>query len=275
MRIDSHQHFWDLKKFTYPWMSPDLGVLYQDYRPEDLASLLAANGVEGAIVVQATHSEAEAEWLLSLAARAPFIKGVVGWVDLTSPDLASKLDRLKTLGPLVGIRHQVHDEPENEWLLRPEVVKGLRTLVERDLPYDLLLRPPHLPVLPALFKAVPEATWIIDHLAKPEIKTAKMEPWFGGMQKAAAYSNVFCKVSGMITEADPENWKFEDIQIYFEKVLSLFGPSRLLFGSDWPVCLLAGQYSQVCELVEKLVEPLSPSEKEMIWSSTARRVYKI
>ncbi|HEX2913120.1 MAG TPA: amidohydrolase family protein [Chloroflexia bacterium] len=275
MKIDTHQHFWDLQKLDYPWMNPEQKVIYRNFYPSDLQSELEANGVDGTVTVQATHSEAETEWLLSLARSNSFIKGVVGWLDLTAPDLSERLEKMLALGPLRGVRHQVHDEPDTEWLLQPAVVNGLRTLAKRDIPYDLLLRPPHLKVLPALFEAVPDATWIIDHIAKPEIKAGIMEPWAEDIRRASAYPNVYCKVSGIITEADWANWSAAQIRPYFEVVLESFGPERLLFGSDWPVCLLAGSYSRVIQLVEELIASLSEGEKNKIWFENALRVYKL
>jgi L-fuconolactonase len=271
-KIDSHQHFWDLQQLTYPWMSPDQKVLYRDYTPADLAPVLAEMGVAGTVVVQATHAVRETEWFLSLAQQAGFIRGVVGWVDLTAPDVGDQVDRLRAMGPLVGIRHQVHEEADNEWIVREPVLQGLNTLAARDMPYDLLVRPPHLPVLPRLFDAVPGMTWIVDHLAKPYIARGELQPWQDDLARVAQYPNVVCKVSGMTTEAGAA-WTVDDIRPYFDAVLAMFGPSRLMFGSDWPVCLLAGSYQQVHDLVVELVRELSPDEQSAIWSGTARRVY--
>ena len=274
-KLDAHQHFWQLQKFNYPWLTPSNEVLYRDFDPADLQPHLAECGVDGTIAVQATHSQAETEWLLSLTHQNSFIKGVVGWLDLNGPDLEQSLADLVAKGPLVGLRHQVHDESDPAWLLQERVIRGLELVARQGLVYDLLVRPAHLPHLPALFEAVPTGRWVIDHLAKPEIKNHHLEPWLTGMRQAAQYPNVYCKLSGMITEADQSNWSIEDLRIYFESVLELFGPSRLLFGSDWPVCLLAGSYSQVNGLVEQLLQTLSPAEEAAIWSGTASRVYGI
>ncbi len=275
LKIDAHQHFWNPGTLHYPWLTPDLSVLYRPFGPADLAPHLAARGVDGTIVVQATHNEAETAWLLDLAGATPWIAGVVGWVDLTADDLDEKIDRFVARGPLRGIRHQVHDEPDPHWLLRPEVNRGLQTLARRGLVYDLLLRPVHLPILPRLFEAVPGMRWVLDHLAKPEIKSGRVEPWLAGMREVARYPNVTCKVSGMITEADHTRWTVDDIRPYFGHVLDLFGPSRLMWGSDWPVCLLAGSYEQVHDLVHDLTALLSREEQALIWGGTARTVYQL
>ncbi len=274
MKIDAHQHFWDLGRLRYPWLSPDLTVLYRDFRPPDLAPHLAACRVDGTVFVQATHAVEETRWVFELAREAPFIKGVVGWLDLTAPDLADQVDALRADGPLVGVRHQVHDEPDDEWLLRAEVVQGLRTLAAKGLPYDLLVRPPHLPHLPRLFEAVPHMTWVVDHIAKPRITAGEVEPWRSDLRRVAEYPNVVCKVSGMITEDRPA-WTADQIRPYFDAVLDMFGPSRLMFGSDWPVCLLRGSYEQVHDLVAQFVAGLSDDEQAAVWGGTAERVYKL
>ena len=274
-KIDAHQHFWNPGKLSYPWLSPDLEVLYRPFEPADLAPHLATCGVDGTVVVQATHDENETVWLLELARATPWIKGVVGWADLAAPDLQAKLDTFTAGGLLCGVRHQVHDEPDPHWLLQPAVIRGLNTLAHQGLAYDLLLRPVHLPILPRLFEAVPGMRWVVDHLAKPEIKHGRIEPWLTDMRAAARYSNVHCKVSGMITEADPTGWKTDDLRPYFEHVLELFGPSRLLWGSDWPVCLQVGSYERVHDLVHELIEPLTSEEQAMILGGTAAQVYQL
>ncbi len=275
LKIDAHQHFWKLKEFNYPWLTSELTTLYRDFEPADLKPSLDENSVSGTIVVQATHSRAEAEWFLRLANENSFIKGVVGWVDLAAYDLDEQLEMLAAKGPLCGIRHQVHDEADPRWLLQGKILRGLRLVAHKELVYDLLLRPPHLKILPELFEAVPNMRWVIDHLAKPEIKSGQLEPWLSDLKRAAAYPNVYCKVSGMITEADQQNWTVADLRPYFEAVLRLFGPSRLLFGSDWPVCLLAGNYSQVNQAMTELTASLSETEQAAIWAQTAHGVYKL
>lgn len=276
MRIDAHQHFWDLDKFSYPWLKSTNQILYQNYLPSDLAPLLDENYIVGTIAVQASPSEAETEWLLSLAqaGEKSFIKGVVGWADLMAPDISERLDRLAEQGPLSGLRHPVQDEQDNDWLLRPAVIRGLKAVAARGLAYDLQIRPLHFKALAELFKEVPDAVWVIEHLAKPHIREGKMEGWLEGIKQAAAHPNVYCKLSGMITEADYQNWTAEDIRPYFEVVVEAFKPERLLMGSDWPVCLMAGEYSEVCNLVAELVDLFSETEQEQIWSRNAAKVYR-
>lgn len=275
LKIDSHQHFWELGRCDYPWLTPELAPIYRDFRPDDLKPNLDEVGVAGTVIVQATHDRAETEWYLSLTHQYDFLKGVVGWVDLTAYDVDEQLNVLKEQGPLCGIRHQVHDEVDPRWLLQGKVLRGLRLLARQELAYDLLLRPVHLPHLPELFGEVPGMRWVIDHIAKPEIKAGKLQPWRDDMQRVARYPNVYCKVSGMITEADHRHWTVEDIRPYFEAVLEMFGPNRLLFGSDWPVCTLAGSYKQVHDLLSALISGLSETEQEAIWSKTALEVYKL
>jgi L-fuconolactonase len=275
MKIDAHQHFWNLEKLAYPWLSPDATVLYRNFTPADLAPELAACGIDGTVFVQATHAEVEIDWVFELARENPFIKGVVGWLDITAPDLGEKLAAYRAKGPLCGIRHQVHDEPDPRWLLRPDVIDGLKLLAKQDVTFDLLLRPVHLPFIPELLRAVPDGHWVIDHISKPEIKDGKIEPWFQDLRRVAEFPNVYCKISGMITEADHANWTIENIRPYFERVLEMFGPKRLLYGSDWPVCLLAGSYRQVYELAAALTASLSQDEQAAFWGGTAQQVYKL
>ena len=273
-KLDAHQHFWDLERFPYPWLSPAVTPLYRNFLPADLAQHLAACGIDGTVVVQATHSTAETQWLLSLARDTPFIKGVVAWFDLTAPDLTAQLEAALASGPLCGVRHQVHDEPDPAWLLQEPVLRGLRAIAAAGLPYDLLVRPSHLPILPRLFEAVPQGSWVIDHIAKPAMGRGVMQPWLNELRRVARYENVSCKLSGLITEAGP-GWSAETIKPYVDEVLELFGPARLMFGSDWPVCELAGSYEQVHDLIAQFVESLSPGEQDAIWSGAARRVYHL
>jgi L-fuconolactonase len=275
-KLDSHQHFWDKDAFPYPWLKPDNNnILYRNFTPPDLAPHLAETGVNGTIVVQATHHRGETEWFLKLAQQYEFIKGVVGWVDLTAYDIDEQLDRLIELGAgkLCGIRHQVHNEADPNWSVQPSVIRGLRILASKNLPFDLLFRPPHLKLLPELSRAVPEMRWVINHIAKPLIKDGVTEPWAEDMRQAAYLPNVYCKVSGMITEADHANWTVANIRPYFEQVLEFFKPNRLMWGSDWPVCTRAGTYRQVHDLMVELVAPLSENEQAAIWGKTAQEFY--
>jgi L-fuconolactonase len=275
LKIDAHQHFWQLERVNYPWLTPALAPIYRNFEPPDLAPELAACGVAGTVIVQATHSIIETEWHLELSNTIDFVKGVVGWLDLSAPDITDQIARLQTQGRLCGIRHQVHDESAFDWLLQPPIIAGLKKVAESGLAYDLLVRPSHLKYLPPLVEQIPSARWVIDHIAKPDIKTGQFADWAADMAVLAQYPTVYCKVSGMITEADHANWSNEAIKPYFEKVLELFGAHRLMYGSDYPVCLLAGSYRRVHDLVAALLAPLSAGEQAAIWGLTAQGFYKL
>lgn len=273
VRIDSHQHFWDLAKFPYPWMPPSPNVLRRNYLPADLKPVLDANRFDGCVTVQATMHPGEATWMLELADANPFIKGVVGWVDLTGADLPKTLDGLQRHPKFRGVRHPVHDEPDANWLLRADVVQGLKELERRDIPYDLLLKPPHLPVVPKLVERVPELRMVVDHIAKPLIAQKTMEPWARDIAALAKLPTIWVKLSGMITEADRNSWRPPDLAPYLHHVYQLFGPDRLMFGSDWPVCLLAGSWKQVLAAFTQCVGPLKQDARDKLLGGTAAKFY--
>ena len=273
MRIDAHQHYWDVGRLDYPWMPPGPSVLRRNYLPEDLEPVLADHRFDGTIVVQAAVVMEETWWLLDLAARHESIRGVVAWVDLTDPALGAALDQCQRHPKFKGVRHIVHDEPDLRWLLRDDVVVGLNELARRGIPYDLLLRPPHLPLIPELADRVPGLRMVIDHIAKPLISARAIEPWARDMEIAAQIPGMHCKISGMITEADHTQWKADDLRPYVQHVLKLFGPDRLMFGSDWPVCKLAGSWKQVLAAFTQACGPLPQTEREKILGGTAMRFY--
>ena len=275
MRIDSHQHFWDLDRLSYPWMPPAPSPLLRNFLPQDLEPKLERNRFDGSITVQATTQAEEAGWLLNLAVENAFILGVVAWVDLTSPGLGHVLDRLQAHPKFKGVRHPVHDEPDDRWLLRANVVAGLRELERRRIPYDLLLRPQHLPVIPALVEKVPDLPMVIDHIAKPMIAQHVMDGWAEDMERIAKIPHLHVKLSGMITEAHPAKWSAEDLRPYVQHVLGLFGPDRLMFGSDWPVCLLAGSWKEVLAAFTQALGAQSIPSREKILGDTAQRFYKL
>ena len=275
MRIDAHQHFWDLIRLDYPWMPPGESVLRRNYLPEDLAPILEANRFDGTVVVQANVVMEETWWLLDLSARYDLIRGVVAWVDLTDPQLGRTLDRCQRHPKFKGVRHLVHDEPDLQWLLRDDVISGLRELARRNVPYDLLLRPPHLPFIPKFAERVPDLGMVIDHIAKPLIATRQMEPWARDMETVSKIPGMHCKLSGMITEADHGNWQPDDLRPYVQHVLSLFPPDRLMFGSDWPVCLLAGTWKQVFAAFTQACGPIPSEQREQILGGTAARFYAL
>lgn len=271
MRIDSHQHFWDLSAVDYFWMPKDHPVLSRNYLPDDLWPIYERNLFDGSVVVQAAHNDAEGDWLLGLD--EPRILGVVAWADLQSPSLGKRLDALQKHRKFAGIRHIVHDEPDVDWLLRPAVVEGLRELARRGIPYDLLLKTPHLPVAIELMERVPDLRCVIDHIAKPYIARGEVEPWLSGMTQLAAIPSMHVKLSGMITEASVPGWKSADLAPYVQHVLQLFGPQRCMFGSDWPVCLLAGSWKEVLAAFTQAVGPMPVAERSELLGDTAARFY--
>jgi L-fuconolactonase len=273
MRIDAHQHYWDITKLEYPWMPPGESVLRRNYGPEDLEPVLGDNRFDGTVVVQANVVLDETWWLLGLAAATESIKGVVAWVDLTDPRVGDVLDRCQKHPKFKGVRHIVHDEPDVRWLLRDDVIRGLRELASRRIPYDLLLRPPHLPLISELADKVPSLPMVIDHIAKPLIASHVWEPWDRDMETVSKITGMHCKLSGMITEADHKAWSADDLRPYVQHVLKLFGPDRLMFGSDWPVCKLAGSWKQVLAGFTQACGPLPQPEREKILGETAVRFY--
>ncbi len=273
MRIDAHQHFWDIHRFQYPWMPPGESPLRRNYVPQDLEPILKRNRFEGSVVVQANTIIEETLWLLELASEHEFVRGIVGWVDLTDPRVGATLDKFQRHAKFKGVRHLVHDEPDVNWLLRADVIAGLRELARREVPYDLLLRPQHLKIVPGVAEKVPGLRMVVDHIAKPPIATGRMDDWAEDMATVAKIPNVYCKLSGMITEADPRGWKAEHLRPYVAHVLKLFGPERLMFGSDWPVCTLAGSWKEVLAAFTQAIGPQPIDVREKLLGGTAEKFY--
>lgn len=248
-------------------------ILRRNYLPSDLLPHLQAANFDGCVVVQANSILDETWWLLQLAEENDFVKGVVAWVDLTDPAIATTLDQCQKHPRFSGIRHIVHDEPDLRWLLRDDVIRGLRELAARDIPYDLLLRPPHLALIPELADKVPGIRFVIDHISKPLIKDRIFEPWARDMEVVSKIPGMHCKLSGMITEADHSDWTSEQLQPYVQHVLRLFPPNRLMFGSDWPVCLLAGTWKAVLAAFTQACGPLPQEIREQILGATAVKFY--
>ena len=276
MIVDAHHHFWDPSRNEYPWLTDELAVIRQPFGPEDLAPHLAATGVEATVLVQTRSSVEETVDFLATAAATNFVKGVVGWVDLTDPGIADTLEALLA-GPnsehLVGIRHQVHDEPDPDWLARAEVRHGIRAVGAAGLVYDLLLRPREMPAALDLARNEGDVSFVIDHIGKPEIRSGELDPWADRITPFGGLSNVACKVSGMVTEADWANWRPDDLRPYVDRALEVFGPERLLFGSDWPVCLLAAPYEAVFAVARETLARLSPDEEAGVFGGNAVRIY--
>jgi L-fucono-1,5-lactonase len=273
MRLDSHQHFWHYDAAQFPWISDRMQVLKRDYLPGDLELLLLASGVDGCITVQACQSVEDTAFLLSLADQHAFINGVVGWVDLCSDRVEGELQRFAPHPKLVGVRHIVHDEPDDDFMLRADFRRGIGRLREFDLTYDLLLFPRHIPRAVRLVEEFPEQPFVLDHIAKPLIRDGQLSPWREDLRRLARFPNVTCKLSGLVTEARWDNWRPEDIHPYLDVVVEAFGPSRLMIGSDWPVCLLAGDYRRVMDVVVGYVERLSEDERRGVLGENAARVY--
>lgn len=273
-RIDSHQHFWRYSPATHDWITDEMAVLRRDYLPADLRPLLQAGGIDGCIAVQAAQSLDETRFLLGLADAHPWIRGVVGWVDLRSPDVAAQLREFAGHPAFVGVRHIVQSEPDPRFVLGPEFVRGIAALAEFDLVYDLLVFPHQLPAAVELVARFPQQRFVLDHLAKPRIAKGERAEWERDLRALARCGNVACKVSGMVTEADWQAWRPDGLRVYWEVALDAFGPGRLLYGSDWPVCRLAAEYGRWLEVVEGWVETLGPEDRVAVMGGNAGRVYQ-
>jgi L-fuconolactonase len=275
VKIDSHQHFWKYDPDQYGWMDEGMAVLKRDHLPADLAAAQSGMGFDGSIAVQARQSLEESRWLLELADANPRIQGVVGWVDLQSDAVEDQLAELAAHPRLVGVRHVVQDEPDDQFMLRPSFIRGIAKLRAFGLTYDLLIYPRQLPAAIELVERFPEQAFVLDHVAKPRIKEGMIEPWATQIRALAAHPKVHCKISGMVTEADWANWRSEDFQPYLETALAAFGPERLMVGSDWPVCRLAGEYTPVMNLAIGFMETNAPNHLENFLGGNALAFYGV
>ncbi len=275
MKIDAHQHFWHFDPVRDAWITESMTTLRRDFSPADLKPCLDQHGFDGCVAIQADQTEDETTFLLGLANEHDFIKGVVGWVDLRASNLRDRLDHFTQFPKLKGFRHVVQSEPDELFMLRTEFLAGIRTLGAYDFTYDLLIYPNHLGVAREVVARFPNQKFVLDHLAKPYIRQGIVDRWKPDIQALARHENVSCKLSGMVTEADPEHWQREDFRPYLDVVVEAFGPDRLLFGSDWPVCLLAAHYDQVVELVEDYVGGFTETEKAKIWGGNAVKFYNL
>ena len=277
MIVDAHHHLWDPARRDYPWMTGDAAALRRPIGLDDLRATVEPLGVVATVAVQAATTEEETVELLALAAASGgLVAGVVGWVDLTAPDTGERLSALREAPGgerLVGIRHAVHDEPDPGWIERDDVARGLRAVAQAGLPYDLLLFPEHLPAAARIAAALPELRLVVDHGAKPHIAAGEREPWSSDLAALAAHERVHCKLSGLVTEADPRGWREQDVESYAGRLLELFGPERLMFGSDWPVCTLAASYAEVLDLARSALAGLGDAERDAVLAGTARRFY--
>ncbi len=273
MHVDAHQHFWQYHPEQFPWMTEEMAALRRDFLPDDLAPLLCAAGFDGCVAVQARQIPEETDWLLALADRHDFILGVVGWVDLRDPDVARRLAEYARRRRFRGVRHILHDEPDVEFMLRPEFRRGIAALGEFGLTYDLLLRPEHLPAARKLVGEFPRQPFVVDHVAKPRIAEKRFSPWQEELRELAQCENVYCKLSGMVTEADWRSWRPDDFTAYLEIVAEAFGPERLMLGSDWPVCTLAADYGSTMNVVLDFARRYSDVVREGILGGNCIRFY--
>ena len=275
--VDSHHHFWDPARRDYYWMSEELATIRRRFGPDDLRPLLAAARVDRTIVVQTVPSVDETREFLATAAETDFVAGVVGWVDLTDPAVAKTIEELRAGSggkQLVGLRHQVHDEPDAGWLLRKDVQRGIGAVGDASLVYDILVRTRELTAALDVVRRLPDVSFVIDHIAKPRIAAGADDPeWERAMAPFSDCPNAVCKLSGMVTEASWTDWSIDDLRPYVRRALGWFGSERCMFGSDWPVCELAATYEEVVDALRETVRDLKPAEKEAIFGGNAARVY--
>ena len=282
MKIDAHQHFWSIKRQNdYGFLTPTAGVLYNEYGPDDLKPILDAVGIDYTVLVQAAETEEETQWLLDLVKEVDFVAGVVGWVDFdTDPGtFTQRLSAFRENPKFVGVRPMLQDLHDDRFILRPRVLENLKIVASQDFSFDILVYPKHLPHIYEMLQEVPRLRAVIDHLAKPEIRSHQIEPWFSWMRKISEFPNVWCKLSGMVTEANHRNWKQQDFEPYVHGILNAFGSGRLMYGSDWPVCLHAATYAQVYDLLKdvlgKLPVKLSDKQQDAIFGGNAAEFYKL
>ena len=275
MRVDAHQHFWKYNPVEYEWIDDSMAAIRRDFLPEDLAPELERNELQGSVAVQTRQTLEETRWLLELAARSSKILGVVGWVDLRSPDMRAQLSAFTRNPKLVGIRHIVQSEPDDRFLLRQDFLRAITLLEEFDLAYDILIYTKHLPVAAEFVERFPKQRFVLDHLAKPAIKSREIETWAAGIRRLAAFPNLFCKLSGLVTEADWQRWKPQDITPYLDIAFEAFGTARLMIGSDWPVCLVAGSYSRTMDVVKDYLKRHPADIREAVLGENARRFWKL
>ncbi len=275
MKIDSHQHFWVFDPVRDAWITSDMEAIRRDFLPNDLGPVLQQNNIDGCVAVQASQSEIETEFLIQHAEQNDFIKGVVGWVDLRSELINERLEYFRQFPKLKGFRHIVQGEQDDLFLLRTEFMDGIRALETYGYTYDILIYPKHLPTAREFVTRLPHQLFVVDHLAKPYIKAGEIEKWATDIQSLAKRENVCCKVSGMVTEADWEHWTPEQLRPYLDVVFEAFGPERVMFGSDWPVCLVASSYERWVQLLQEYTGSLSSYEQEKFWGGNAKDFYSL
>ena len=273
--VDSHQHFWRVGRFDYPWMSADNATLYRDFLPAHLEPILNECGVRRTVLVQASNSLEETRWLLELADRHPFIAGVVGWVDLMSPQAEAQIVTFATHPKFKGARHLVESEPADDWLVQPRVLDGLKALAACGVAYDLLVHTQHLRHVLTVAEHCPDLRLVVDHLAKPPIASGEIREWGRAMKAVAQIPGIHCKLSGLVTEADHAKWATADLTPYVECALEWFGAERMMVGSDWPVCLLASSYERALDAYQELLAGLNNRERQQVLADNAARFYRL
>ncbi|MBX2893048.1 MAG: amidohydrolase family protein [Saprospiraceae bacterium] len=275
MKIDAHQHFWQYDPERYGWISEEMRRIRRDFMPEDLQPVLAANGMDGAVLVQVHQTEAENDFFLSLAARHSFVKGIVGWADFQADDIDERLDYWSSFSVFKGFRHIVQAEADEDFLLRKNFRRGIEALSKTRFAYDILVVHRQLPAVIKFAQQHPNQRFVLDHLGKPDIRGGLLEPWATHIRALGQFENVFCKISGMVTEADWGDWSAETFKPYLDTVTEAFGTERLMFGSDWPVCLVAGEYEQVKSLADNYFAAFSSKEKAAIFGGNAVGFYQL
>jgi len=275
MRIDSHQHFWHYTAAEYGWIDDSMAAIRCDFLPSDAKREMERAGIHASVAVQARQTLEETRWLLDLAEANPFVAGIVGWVDLQAEDVALQLQHFSNCPKLVGVRHIVQAEADDRFLLRPAFCRGISLLQELDLTYDILIYPGHLPVAAEFVARFPGQRFVLDHLAKPEIRTGEIRTWEKGIRRLAGFQNVFCKVSGLVTEADWHRWTRGQIRPYLDVVFDCFGVDRLLAGSDWPVCTVAADYSSTISIIDQYLDGRPASERDAVMGGNAARFWRL
>lgn len=275
MRIDTHQHFWKFDPIRDSWITEEMQVIRRDFSPLDIQFVLERNGFGGSVAVQADQSKEETAYLVQLANDYPFIKGVVGWIDLQAADIRQQLDGYQSDTVIKGFRHIVEGEVDPDFLIRPAVLNGLKALADYGYTYDLLIRPRHYAATLDCVQQNPNLQFVLDHIAKPPIKSKAFDEWAAFIDALSAFPNVVCKVSGLATEADWDGWKLDDFKQYLEHILARFGKERIMYGSDWPVCLLAASYEESIAIVEDKLGQFTAAEKNAFWAENAIRVYNL
>jgi L-fucono-1,5-lactonase len=275
MHVDAHQHFWRYNPAEYEWIDDSMAVLRRDFLPDDLKPELESNYFHGSVAVQARQTLEETHWLLELAERSPWILGVVGWVDLRAPDIRSQLKALARNSKLVGVRHIVQSEPDDRFLLQPEFLRGISALEEFNLAYDILIYTRHLPVAAEFVERFPRQRFVLDHLAKPPIKTGNIDSWAQGISRLASFPNVFGKLSGLVTEANWQHWDAHQIIPFLDVAFESFGPDRLMIGSDWPACLVAATYSKAVDVIKSYLLEKKPGCQDRVFGANAQRFWQL